>query len=86
MTNKKSCLNCRNYEPQGLAGYCNLLHKNIANPIIERPCFYAKGEHITCPYCKTRVVMDWRCSACGCDIAYDIDDNGVRSNPHKMRY
>lgn len=38
---------------------------------------------IDCPYCGKQVIMDWKCSKCGKEIAYDINDNFVRSNPHK---
>ena len=39
--------------------------------------------YITCPYCGKTVPMDWHCEKCGKKIAYDIDENLVRSNPHK---
>ena len=38
---------------------------------------------IICPYCKKEVTMDWKCSNCGKEIAYDINDKFERTNPHK---
>lgn len=39
--------------------------------------------YIKCPYCGKSVIMDWKCSECKKEIAYDIDNNLIRSNPHK---
>ena len=39
-------------------------------------------KKITCPYCKKKIIMDWVCPECKNEIAYDIDKNFIRSNPH----
>lgn len=39
-------------------------------------------KEIICPYCKKKIIMDWVCPECKNEIAYDIDENFIRSNPH----
>ena len=39
-------------------------------------------KEIICPYCKKKIIMDWVCPECKNEIAYDIDKNFIRSNPH----
>ena len=39
-------------------------------------------KEITCPYCKNKIIMDWVCHECKNEIAYDIDENLIRSNTH----
>lgn len=77
---KMSCVNCKNFTKQERGGYCSQFHKPITNYIAFRPCAVL---NITCPYCGSTIIMDWRCKQCGKEIAYDIDKYGVRSNPHK---
>lgn len=83
------CKNCSYFvttEPARTGGKCRVNGNIIPKKDVKkyRNCAVLNDYfYISCPLCGATVVMDWHCHRCGQHINYDIDEDGVRSNPHK---